>query len=55
VPAGFNCYSNPPAPIPDENIEGVAPGSGFVKAEYKGAFAAGENWMTGLWVDWSEE
>jgi hypothetical protein len=55
VPAGFDCYSNPPAPIPDANIEGVDPGAGFVKAEYKGAFAAGENWMTGAWVDWSEE
>ncbi len=55
APAGFDCYSNPPSPIPDESIEGVDPGAGFEKAEYKGAFAGGENWMTGAWVDWSEK
>jgi hypothetical protein len=36
-------------------VEGVNPGAGFEKAEYKGAFAGGENWMTGSWVDWSEK
>ncbi len=53
TPAGFDCYADPPAPIPDADIAGVDPGAGFVKAKYKGAFAAGENWMTGKWVDWS--
>jgi hypothetical protein len=55
APAGFDCYANPPAPIPDESIEGVDPGAGFENAEYKGAFAGGENWMTGAWVSWDEE
>jgi hypothetical protein len=55
VPAGFDCYSNPPSPVPDESVEGVNPGAGFEKAEYKGAFAGGQNWMTGSWVDWSEK
>jgi hypothetical protein len=55
IPAGFDCYSDPPAPIPDADIAGVDPGAGFVKAQYKGAFKAGENWMTGKWVDWSAE
>jgi hypothetical protein len=54
APEGFDCYSNPPAPIPDEDLEGVDPGGDFEAAEYKGAFKAGENWMTGAWVSWEE-
>jgi hypothetical protein len=54
APAGFDCYANPPAPIPDEDLPGEA-AAGFEAAEYKGAFKAGENWMTGAWISWDEE
>lgn len=54
APAGFDCYANPPAPIPDEDLAGEAV-AGFEDAEYKGAFKAGENWMTGAWISWDEE
>ena len=55
IPAGFDCYANPPNPIPDADIAGVHPGGDLEAAEYKGAFAAGDNWMTGAWVDWAAE
>jgi hypothetical protein len=54
APRGFDCYSNPPTPA-DEDIEGVDPGAGFDKAEFKGAVSVTDNWMTGAWVDWSED
>lgn len=53
-PAGFDCYANPPVPIPDEDLPGEAV-AGFEPAAYKGAFKAGENWMTGAWISWAEE
>ncbi len=55
-PAGFNCYANPPHPFPNAAVAGIAAGAGFKTpaADYVGAFEdAGDNWMTGLWVDWS--
>jgi hypothetical protein len=55
-PAGFNCYSNPPRPFPTAAVAGIAAGDGFKTpaADYVGAFEdADDNWMTGLWVDWS--
>jgi hypothetical protein len=59
-PAAFcDCYSNPPLPFPTETIPGGTPGEGFVdpEAAYQGAFKDSKpenNWMSGLWVDWSE-
>jgi hypothetical protein len=55
-PAGFNCYSNPPHPFPNTSVAGIAAGAGFKTpaADYIGAFEdADDNWMTGMWVDWS--
>jgi hypothetical protein len=60
-PAGLcNCYANPPLPFPKEEISGGAPGDGYPEpdAAYRGAFKDSKpesNWMTGLWVDWSEK
>lgn len=55
-PAGFDCYSETPSPFPTTAVTGAAPGAGFPDpdADYVGAFEdADDNWMTGLWVDWS--
>jgi hypothetical protein len=54
APAGFDCYSNPPTPA-DSDIEGANPGSGFEKAEFKGAVSADDNWLKEAWIDWSED
>ncbi len=59
-PAGLcDCYANPPLPFPTTEIPGGAPGEGYPEpdAAYRGAFKDSKpenNWMTGLWVDWSE-
>jgi hypothetical protein len=53
-PAGFDCYSNPPTP-PSADIEGESPGSGFEKAEFKGAVSADDDWLAEAWLDWSED
>ena len=59
-PAGFDCLSDPgtaPAhPAPNARVAGGMPGTGFATpgANYVGAFEdEGDNWMTGLWVDWT--
>jgi hypothetical protein len=55
-PAGFDCHANPPAPFPSTTVTGgdTTPNSAFVAAPYVGAFKdAGDNWMSGAWVDWS--
>jgi hypothetical protein len=54
-----DCWSNPPAPISKKRIAGTA-SAGFPvdDANYRGAFAnpaPEDNWMKGLWVDWSSE
>ncbi len=54
VPEGFDCYSNPPTP-PSSDIEGANPGSGFEKAEFKGAVSADDDWLAESWIDWSED
>jgi hypothetical protein len=53
-----DCWANPPVPFPQTAIEGGTP-EGFPdpSASFKGAFreaTAESNWMTGKWVDWSE-
>lgn len=59
-PAGLcDCYANPPLPFPTEEVPGGTPGDGYPEpdAAYRGAFKDSKpenNWMTGLWVDWSE-
>jgi hypothetical protein len=55
-PDGFDCYADPPAPFPTTAVSGAAAGDGFQNpdADYIGAFEdADDNWITGLWVDWS--
>jgi hypothetical protein len=55
-PDGFDCYADPPAPFPTTAVPGAAPGAGFQNpdTDYVGAFEdADDNWMTGLWIDWS--
>ena len=54
---GFSCGpGGTPEPYPSSAIDGVTPGSGLdTSADYAGAFEdANDDWMTGLWVDWSE-
>jgi hypothetical protein len=59
-PAGLcDCYANPPLPFPTEEVPGGTPGDGYPEpdAAYRGAFKDSKpenNWMSGLWVDWSE-
>jgi hypothetical protein len=53
-----NCWANPPVPFAATPVEGGDPGFGDTDATYRGAFkdaSAESNWMTGLWVDWSDE
>jgi hypothetical protein len=59
-PAGFECMSDPgtpPAhPFGNASVAGGMPGAGFEDptADYIGAFdGPNDNWMTGLWVDWT--
>jgi hypothetical protein len=59
-PAGFNCYSAPNTapthPFGNARVAGAAAGTGFADpaADYIGAFEdPSDNWMTGVWVDWS--
>jgi hypothetical protein len=54
APEGFDCYTNPPHPFPNDRVDGGEPGDGFdTSADYVGAFEnADDNWMTGLWVNW---
>lgn len=60
APAGMcDCYANPPQPFTSEPVEGIAPGEGFPEpdANFRGALKDSRpenNWMTGQWVDWSE-
>lgn len=55
-----DCWANPPAPIPATPVEGLST-SGFPadgKANYVGAFkdaSPESNWMSGLWVDWTDK
>ncbi len=53
LPAGFNCYADPPEP-PTAAEAGEAPVSGFdTDANFVGAVKdADNNWMTGAWVNW---
>ena len=59
-PAGFDCYSDvgtaPRHPFPAARVAGIAAGAGFndPDADFIGAIEdISDNWMTGLWVDWS--
>ena len=59
-PAGFNCQSAPGTaptqPFGNARVAGVEAGTGFAEptADYIGAIEdSSDNWMTGVWVDWS--
>jgi hypothetical protein len=58
APEGFSCFGDGdiPHPFPPAKIEGAAAGEGFADpdADFVGAFEdVNDNWMSGLWVDWS--
>jgi hypothetical protein len=53
-----DCWADPPLPFAASPVAGADPGFGDTGATYRGAFkdaSAESNWMTGLWVDWSDE
>jgi hypothetical protein len=52
-----NCFAETPDPLPASEIAGATPPSDgfFSDAKYVGAFKdKGDDWMTGKWVDWSQ-
>ena len=59
APPGYcDCWANPPAPFPLEEVEGGTPFGADADAKYIGAFQRADvasNWMIGKWVSWDEE
>lgn len=53
-----DCFADVPDPVPAATLPGVAPpNNGFLdtSANYVGAFKdANDAWMTGAWIDWSQ-